>query len=356
MNLHKVKGLEAPVVFLADPGGKTRQGTSLHIDRTGDVTRGYLTVRERSGTFSWKTLAQPPGWKHFEDEEETFGDAEKARLLYVAATRAGAMLSVTQRTKRNSSNPWQFFQDRLADAEELQDPGPREAPSAGETTIGEEEVREAREAISARWERSAAAGFSMSTARDIAVSAAELHRRSGGTGEHGTEWGTVIHFLLETAMREPERDLGDLARSALEEQGLGTGLTAAALETVAAVRSAKIWKRASSSEKRLVEMPFEIFLEPDDPLLAGREGLPSLLRGVVDLAFREGGGWVIADWKTDANAAAEKDALTEHYRSQIGLYASLWERITGEPVVEQGIFFVSSGEYVKVNQSGKCER
>jgi ATP-dependent helicase/nuclease subunit A len=351
MNLHKVKGLEAPVVFLADPGGKSRQGPSLHVDRTGDATRGYLTVKEKSGSYGWKTLAQPPGWETFEDKEEKFDAAEKDRLFYVAATRAGAMLCITQRTKGNGSNPWQFFQGRLAEAEELEETGPREAPSAGETTIREEEVREAREAISARWERSAAPSFSLSGARDIAVSAAELHRPAQGTGEHGTEWGTVIHFLLETAMREPERDLTDLARAALEEQGLGAGLTATAVETVAAVRSSELWERASSAEKCLVEVPFEIYLEPDDPIVAGSEKLPTLLRGVVDLAFREGGGWVIADWKTDADAAARRDALTERYRGQIELYASLWERITGEPVVERGIFFVSSGEYVKIGKA-----
>ncbi len=348
MNLHKVKGLEAPVVFLADPGGKPRQRPGMHVDRTGGVTTGYITVKEKTGSYSWKTLAQPPGWEAFAIEEKRFDAAEKNRLLYVAATRAGAMIAVTQRTKRKGDNPWEFFDRYLEEAEELEDPGPREAPSTGETTIGEENVREAREGIAARWERSAAATYAMSGARDIALSAAELHRPSG-TGEHGTEWGKIIHFLLETAMREPKRDLTDLARSALEEQDLDPRRGAEALETVTAVRDSELWKRASAAEEKLVEVPFEICLEPDDPLLAGREKLPAILRGVVDLAFRERDGWVIADWKTDTDAATRRDRLTEHHRGQIELYASLWERITGEPVVERGIFFVSSGEYVKIN-------
>jgi ATP-dependent helicase/nuclease subunit A len=353
MNLHKVKGLEAPVVFLADPGGRTRQGPGMHIDRTGGLTTGRITVRAKSGPYSWKTLAQPPGWEASAAEEENFDAAEKIRLLYVAATRAGDMISVTRRTKRNGDNPWRFFDAYLQEAEELEDPGHREAPSTGEMTIGEEEVREAREGIAARWERSAAATFAMSAARDVAVSAAELHRPAAGAGERGTEWGKVVHFLLETAMREPERDLTDLTRSALEEQGLDPGLGERALETLAAVRGSKLWERASLAEERLVEVPFEICLEPDDPILAGREDLPIVLRGVVDLAFREPGGWVIADWKTDADAAARRDTLTEHHRGQIELYASIWERITGEPVVERGIFFVSSGEYVKISSRGR---
>jgi ATP-dependent helicase/nuclease subunit A len=352
MNLHKAKGLEAKAVFLADPGGGGSREPGMHIDRSGGLTRGYLAVSERSGSWGRKTLAQPAGWGTFIEKEKMFGAAERNRLLYVAATRAKSMISVTQRVKGKAFNPWQFFQGRLANAEELEEPGPREAPFAGKTTIGAEEVRIARETIARRWGRSLKPGYSMKGAREIAVSASELHGRRSGRGEHGTEWGTVIHFLLETAMREPERDLGELARYALEEQGLIAGLEAVALKTVAAVRSAEIWKRACSAEERLVEVPFEICLEADDPLLRGGERLPTLLRGVVDLAFREGAGWVVADWKTDADAAARRDALASRYRGQTELYAALWERLTGEPVVETGIFFVSSGEYVKLGGEG----
>jgi ATP-dependent exoDNAse (exonuclease V) beta subunit len=92
-----------------------------------------------------------------------------------------------------------------------------------------------------------------------------------------------------------------------------------------------------------------IGLEPGDPLLgAGGEspGLPTLVRGVIDLVFREPAGWVVVDWKTDAGAAGRQEALVEHYRGQLDLYARVFARITGEAVVERGIFFVATGAYV----------
>ena len=46
MNLHKVKGLEAPVVFLSDPSGEWDHDVDLHIDRAGAAVRGYLAVYE----------------------------------------------------------------------------------------------------------------------------------------------------------------------------------------------------------------------------------------------------------------------------------------------------------------------
>ena len=51
MNLHKAKGLEAPVVFLADfqkrkTGEGDGDGPFLHVDRTGDRTTGWLAVTQ----------------------------------------------------------------------------------------------------------------------------------------------------------------------------------------------------------------------------------------------------------------------------------------------------------------------
>jgi ATP-dependent helicase/nuclease subunit A len=183
-------------------------------------------------------------------------------------------------------------------------------------------------------------------AKEVALGAAELLRTPTGEGDHGTSWGTVIHVLLETAMREPAADLADLARSALEEQELPAALAPQALATVAAVRASALWGRAVASGGPLVEVPFVACLAPGDPALPEPSAVPVLVHGVVDLAFPGPDGWVLADWKTDAGAAARRDALVERYRGQLALYAEAWRRIAGEPVAEQGIFFVATREYV----------
>ena len=67
----------------------------VHIDRSGDRVRGYLAVYAESwGRQSPPLLAQPKQWDLLAGEEKTFRDAENNRLLYVAATRAGAMLTI----------------------------------------------------------------------------------------------------------------------------------------------------------------------------------------------------------------------------------------------------------------------
>ena len=357
MNLHKAKGLEAPVVFLADPGGKPRGGCSLHVDRSGARIVGYLAVEHQTGQFSSRLLAHPHGWERFAGEEERFEEAERNRLRYVAATRAGNQLVVTRRPGRGSQySPWEFFRDWLDGAPELEDPGPQRPPATGAVTVTEADVAAAEAAIGGRWRIVEAATYDLRGAKEIALSAAELHRRTP-SGEHGTEWGTVIHFLLETALREPGRALQGLARAALEEQGLPTSRAPEALAVVGAVRASEIWRRATAAGSALVEVPFEICLNPGNDLLAdlagdgggpqgGAGAVPVLVRGVVDLAFREAAGWVIVDWKTDVfRTPAEMAALVRRYAPQVRLYAGIWSRITGEAVAETGLYFTAGNRY-----------
>ena len=61
--------------------------------------------------------------------------------------------------------------------------------------------------------------------------------------------------------------------------------------------------------------------------VAGRGDDGTLIEGVVDLAFREAGAWTVVDFKTDLELEAELD----RYRRQVALYAELIARATGEP-------------------------
>lgn len=66
-----------------------------------------------------------------------------------------------------------------------------------------------------------------------------------------------------------------------------------------------------------------------------------VLEGVIDLAFRERGGWVIADYKTDVGTDPDFPAREAAYRRQVDLYAEAWSRLTGEPVKERVLFFTA---------------
>jgi ATP-dependent helicase/nuclease subunit A len=67
------------------------------------------------------------------------------------------------------------------------------------------------------------------------------------------------------------------------------------------------------------------------------------LEGVIDLAFREADGWVVADYKTDVGTDPDFPLREAAYRRQVELYANAWAWLTGEPVKERVLFFTTQG-------------
>lgn len=368
MNLHQVKGLEAPVVFLSDPTGKARRPAATHIDRSGDTVRGYMAIYAPLRGHTAALLARPTDWNALAEEEDRFQEAEEKRLMYVAATRAGAQLTVVQRQKNNTVNPWSFFDSALANSDVLADPAPPVEPVEVDrertVDVSVEDYRAAAESIAARWSGVRTATYEVVAAKSISVDASTAPKEHGpaaAAGEYGAAWGTVIHLLLETALRSPGTDLRALAEAALEEQELSSSSTEQALETIQAVMNSEIWRRASSSGSRLVEVPFQLLWHAGlgDASGAELELQPTMqsparervVRGVIDLVFQEDPGWVIVDYKTDRVAETSVAELVAHYRTQVRLYAKAWEEITGQRVVETGLFLTRLGRYVVVSDA-----
>ena len=179
MNLHKVKGLEAPAVFLADPSGESEHAVQLHIDRSGDTARGYLAVfGERRGKGAPPLLAHPPGWDALAVAEGEFEEAEKKRLLYVAATRARDQLVVSQRANSNKSNPWGFFAGHLDDPP-LSDPGEQAPPKGEVVTLTTHDVQEARARIRTRWTETSRPTYAVGAAKQLSVEKVPFRPGSG---------------------------------------------------------------------------------------------------------------------------------------------------------------------------------
>ncbi len=354
MNLHKVKGLEAPVVFLADPSGEYDHGVQSHIDRSGDCVLGHMIVQGPKRTHQQPVLAHPEEWEGLADKEKAFAQAEALRLRYVAATRAGCALVVSRRLGRGKTrlSPWKDFEPFLAEEAELPDPGPRSSPEKSRRPLSPAEVDETRAELANRLEAAtnptleaeAAKRYALTAAGTLGAGRDDLSSKGlqpAEDGEHGVEWGTVIHILLQVAMENPAADLQGVARAALVEQGLDASFAEIATETVTAVMKADIWRRALASQRRLAEVPFEILLERE-------ASVPVLVRGSIDLVFEESDGWVIVDYKTDSIPGGKPDALVHKYAPQVRLYAESWERITGEKVKEMGLYFSRTNRFEPV--------
>lgn len=341
MNLHKVKGLEAPVVFLADPSGNSDHAVNLHVTRSGDRVQGYLAVGAAPNDFGKsQTIAQPVEWASHEEEERRFLEAEEIRLLYVAATRVGVQLVVTLRSNREGDNPWVFFKKPLADFLRLQEwviPG---VAQTADYSVAPEDWKNAVDGITQRWRTCAAATYETRAAKQLSRSDHPITSLHGGLGP---DWGEVIHALLEMALRNPGADFYSAAQSQLEEYQLDRTLASLAVDIVKSVCASDIWRRAQSSQRCLPEVPFHLFDEK-----GAEGGRPLILHGQIDLVFEEADGWVIVDYKTDRAAECDLPALVEYYRPQLENYAHAWGQATGAKIKECGLFFTTPGKYMKV--------
>jgi len=327
MNLHKVKGLQAPVVFLADPAG-SRNEVDFHISRLDGEVSGHLVIRSLSKNGGGFILAQPPGWQDMEEEEKKFKKAENDRLNYVATTRAGSMMCISHKNIKGMKTSKTFPTARLVDCEELTDPGPRQSPASGTFSIEDKVVDRELAEIAERRNSVMAPTFEVIYPSQLAPQPEKTHP----AGEHGTEWGTVIHNLLEAAMADPDRDLLPLTESLLREQEISASHGPKAVTAVRSVMASDLWQRAREADELLTEVPFKTTRQ-------GEDNLTVITSGVMDLVFWEDDGWVIVDYKT-----GKRDP--ERYKPQLLAYREAWETMGCGTVKEIGIYFVDSDEYV----------
>jgi ATP-dependent helicase/nuclease subunit A len=176
------------------------------------------------------------------------------------------------------------------------------------------------------------------------------------------------------ALRATCRDLLVQHERPLDDHGEPVELNEL-VSLVDAVRSSDLWGRAQRAQRVLSEVPFAVpglgphhwnqarnapnpAVRPQLDLFGGGRqeddgaevvddpGAPDrleVLEGVIDLAFLEEDGWVIADYKTDVGTDPDFARRKEGYRRQVDLYAEAWTLLTGDDVKERVLFFTAQG-------------
>jgi ATP-dependent helicase/nuclease subunit A len=324
MNLHKAKGLEADVVFLADPAGGFTPRVDVHVQRTELKARGWMqVVRKTEGSFATTVLGQHADWLTHEAAERPYLDAEQDRLLYVAATRARQMLVVSRSPEATRTPAWGVLNSFLSGASELRVPAsvsvssrvPLECGAAALSDAAATQAAAQARVVAPSWEITSATAEAHHIdriARSVEVSADDPSRvvttdTSAHRADAGLAWGALIHGLLEHAMRHKSATREDLRRLAMwltvEEPQLRPVIDQA-LETVQGVAQAEFWPAAQAHEHS-AETPFCV-----------RETELRVTNGVIDLLFQRGDGWQVVDYKTDIGLGTSVEA----YQRQVATY------------------------------------
>ncbi len=131
----------------------------------------------------------------------------------------------------------------------------------------------------------------------------------------GKRFGSLVHAALRDVGMDASAE--EARRSvALNARVLGATEeeTLAAVEAVGDALRHPIFARARAAERRHREYPVTLRLEDG-----------KMLEGVVDLAFVERGAWIVVDFKTDADLGERR----AQYERQLRWYAYALARLTG---------------------------
>ena len=374
MNLHRAKGLEADVVFLAAPFGVYDWPPTMHVSREeGAQPRGTIPIVVSRG-FRKEIIAQPLDWEESRKTEAEFEKAEQVRLLYVAATRAKHELWIARGRglpRVVKPSPWNALEDWVAAKAKREeggestrncavvalpiDPPPvpdRLEPStdlaapvatAAAGVVGNREATYRLETVTARAKGGEAVAAPGADEADQEIRTDEFVPTPHQPETGGYEWGSVVHDVLAAAGEGTHGDtLARYARDLLVENGRPVDATGAPTELdavlalVESVRGSDIWARAMASSERHNEIPFAVSRN-------GASNRPEVLEGVIDLVFKDADHWVVADYKTDSGDDPGFVERLGQYRAQVDLYAECWEQLTGEEVGERVLVFTAQG-------------
>ena len=209
----------------------------------------------------------------------------------------------------------------------------------------------AREALHARLRQASWAARSATEERPEAKgSVLRAAADASHSGPGGVAWGSLIHGLLEHAVRHAGATRPDLERLArwltVETLELRPFVTEA-VDLVEGIRGASFWREVRDAGAVHVEVPFAVRLEAGQVLGSGdAAAMPTIVHGVIDLAYDAQDGWRILDYKTDRlpsyDPSCDGIVLARH-GAQLAQYRAAWERVTGVPVSAEGIVLVRGG-------------
>lgn len=335
-NLHKVKGLEAPIVILADPKQSSRDP---------DNRADYLADPPQSWIFKVSSAVSNQYAAEMEQETNAL-NAERDRLLYVAATRAENALIVSFSRKKDgdlSASPWNPFdrhiQDDIFDTirhaagpyrmeREVVDAAELYAAAETESPLNDTDSFECSYEI-VRPSTIKTKGISEEGEPEDRSADAES-KPSGkpiSRVEDPALAGTMIHRLMEVLVSSHNNAEEEaLVNETLKEYGADPAQYGPVLhKVVQTVRNGGFVQNTNAPQDILTELLSAEEVHCELPF-CWAESPERIWHGIMDAVYRKDGKWHIIDYKTNA----DPEDLNERYQAQLSAYTAAFRAMTGE--------------------------
>ena len=348
MTIHRAKGLEFPVVVLADAGRS----------KPPNKAKSFLSD-ELGVTFELEPA--PMLYRLAENLDKDQGKCEDLRLLYVALTRAQAKLIISGHATSNSNGELALpgWGKALNDAFGL--------PSADFAShVNQPFETQTKNGHPVR------ALFMQSKAPAIGVNATTItsdsiqtenslflyqpiektempdelereelrswHATLADERVSGKVLGRIVHKALQRWLFPGDPLLNDLLESEAWEAGFAAEaprreIISRANKLLSRLHENSLWSAVSKSSERYSELPYSYMLNG------------KLENRVIDLLYRGADGWHIVDFKSDPiHAILEKERLTRIYSAQVRRYKGIVSTKLGIPVKAELCFLDDQGE------------
>jgi ATP-dependent helicase/nuclease subunit A len=371
MNVHKAKGLEAPIVILAAPCSGTLPDPSFYTEQVvsedGTVNNyGYIRIKKNPDVVFSKAFYEPINWKMVEDKARRSEELESDRLLYVAATRAKNLLIISDSAAKDAQ--WEKLINLLpsgtmnilekayrAESWVVKD---EHEITASEIAAFNDELESMRTA------RNAVFAANRPTYRMLAPSHETKRVRTDEEPETEDFEKSIVENTMEviingdeTNIRADKLSIGRIVHSVLDvlisdesvlpetidlilKDNTEEHITEEFLQSIVdGFKRHPMWVQLKSSNAVYTEVPFSYKAPVNSKLFGETLEEDTYVNGYIDLVFKGDDGWVIIDFKTHDSKEVAHD-IRDSYDKQLNIYKEVWQDITGEPVVKTDVFFI----------------
>lgn len=379
VTIHKSKGLEYPIVFVAGIGkqfnNESYTRANLYMHKEFGVG-AHCTPRSQ---LKVKTLATQALARKIREESL----AEELRILYVAITRAQEKLFLVGTTSKTALNnlqpvdkPEDFnllaagkFMDWLLPIKDALEPVLKsEHISQSEILkIQERKLVAAQEKISQPPEKLPSSPLEKIPAK---LSVTELKRRAEEEELpqladfaqrkfiyrrpdfmqtkkiSGAEFGSLMHKIMQSLNLS-----GDLSASGIvaqiDELARKKIIPPEHVKLIKAERiekffSSELGRRLITAQEFYRELPFSRLIDAQRFFSVDEK---IFIQGIIDLLFKDAAGrWVLLDYKTDRDAPD----IAERYRLQVELYSAAVESLLKIRVAEKYLYLLNGGRLIKL--------
>lgn len=354
LTMHKSKGLEFPVVFMAGCSRKMRGVSSFDNVSTDSQMGIAVAYFDQEDNTSGKSLTRVA----LDKRADVKCRLEEARIMYVAMTRAKYYLYITGFEKKSElkqiSNPAnaESYMDWLRmsadNSQEVKDafkynPWIVPSPLKQEERKEMSEIPECQiEYLDYAYKESTALGTKYSVTALNASEEREQNEYIESLGAQDTQKGIAYHKVMELIdfnlcsfdevkafVESLERD-GTIPKNEVVPQIIVKALKHPIFEY-------------ARKGKCLREQEFIYYAPACEVLENAKTTDRTLVQGVMDLII-EGDRTVLVDYKVSGSPAP---VLRERYRTQIELYAKAYEAITGKAPDVKAVFVLNRAEYIE---------